>query len=46
MVEFIILGIVPGTSVQITLSHITTLLWILFILYLLRIARRAPNDKE
>jgi len=46
MLELVVLGLVPGTSVQITLSHITTLLWILFILYLLRIARRAPNDKE
>lgn len=46
MVEFIILGIVPGTSVQITLAHVTTLAWIVFVSYLIRYSSKNTSHHE
>ncbi len=46
MIEFIILGIVPGTSVQITFSQVTTLAWVLFVIYMLRSGNRKTTRNE
>lgn len=31
MVDFIVLGIVPGTSYQIQITHVMILMWVLFM---------------
>ncbi len=33
MIEFIVLGIIPGTQIEVTVTHIATLSWLAFVAY-------------
>lgn len=45
MIEFIVLGIVPGTSAEISFSHIATLMWLSFIgYYIVKQARQSRDS--
>lgn len=46
MLEFIILGLVPGTSFQITIEHVTTFTWLSFLGYMFWQQRTKNADQS
>lgn len=40
MIELIVLGIVPGTQLQIDFTHVATTLWLSFIAYCIITSKR------
>ncbi|CAN5711596.1 hypothetical protein BH23PAT2_BH23PAT2_05270 [soil metagenome] len=45
MVEFIVLGLVPGTSFQINISHVLITSWFLFAINSATVADTKPSEQ-
>ncbi len=45
MVEFIVLGIVPGTQLEISFAHVATLAWFGFMAYCLLSSKQSTNPQ-
>ena len=46
MVEFIVLGVVPGTQLEINFTHVATVAWLGFITYCAYSSKRSADTND